>query len=550
MGIPGAPPEAEWHKPRLTAVVDQLLTPVVVLTGDSSVLYANPAAAHAIGQEPSWLIGRRMLEFVHPEDQSRVRGELLRVATGRPSAGLATYRLRNELAHQWHVFESIANNLIDDPDIEGILLSSRDITEQVEHQRQLHEVAYVDSVTGLPNRASLESQLDELMRGETDLAVAFVGIDRFGLINDTLGPSVGDSALRALAGRVRSATPLTTVVGRFAGNLVALLLTGADARQAEGLLWQCVSRSAEPMFIAGHEFRLSVSVGIAHRHAGATSESLLRDAGLAQSGAKMHGGGRVEVASAEMLEALISRVELESDIRRALARSEFTLALQPIVRLTDGVSVQSEALVRWHSEGITRPPCEFVPIAEETGLILPLGDWIFERALQLASRGLGGEIMVNLSARQLASPGFSERIQRGLASHGVPAASVGFEVTETLLMENFDFAVDVIGEIRRLGCRVGLDDFGTGYSSFGYLRRLPVDFVKIDRSLTAGIDVDVRARHIVAAIIDMVSALGQEVVAEGVETEAQAGVLADLGCGFAQGYYFGRPTEIVDTPPG
>ena len=520
----------------------------MVLTADGTILYANPAAAHTIGQEPNWLAGRRILEFVHPEDQIRIQNELLRIGTGRPSGALTRCRVRNELAHEWHVLESVANNLLDHPEIEGILLSSRDITEQVEHKRRLHEAAYVDPVTRLPNRASLGDRLDELTRGDGELAVAFVGIHRFGLIKNTLGPSVGDAVLQALATRIRSMLPVTTAVGRFASNTIALLITGVDARQAERLVWQCVSRSAEPMQIAGHEFRLSVSAGIAYRHDQATGESLLRDAGMAQSRANMHGGGCVEVASAEMLETLIGRVRLEAEMRRGLERSEFVLALQPIVRLADEARVQSEALVRWHAEGITRGPCEFIPVAEETGLILPLGDWILDRALQLASSAVDSEIMVNLSARQLASPGFPERIRRGIELHGVPPTSIGFEITETLLMENFEFAVDVISGIRRLGCRVGLDDFGTGYSSFGYLRRLPIDFVKIDRSLTAGIDSDTRARHIVAAIVDMVTALGQHVVAEGVETMEQAAVLAELSCGFAQGFYFGRPSERVELP--
>ena len=246
-----------------------------------------------------------MLEFVHPEDHTGVRNELLRVATGRPSAGLTRCRVRNELAHEWYVLESIANDLLDHPGIEGILLSSRDVTEQVEHQRQLHEAAHVDPATGLPNRTRLADLLDELTRGGAELAVAFVGIDRFGLIKDTLGPSVGEAVLHSLATRIRSTLPMTTVVGRFASNTIALFFTGADARQAERLAWQCVGHLAEPMYIAGHEFRLSVSAGVAHSHDRATSESLLRDAGLAQSRAKAQGGGRVEVASTEMLEALI-----------------------------------------------------------------------------------------------------------------------------------------------------------------------------------------------------------------------------------------------------
>ena len=548
MGGNEAVAEHAWHQPRFMAVVDRLLTPVMVLTAHGTVLYANPAAAHTIGQEPKWLAGRRVLEFVHPDDQTRVRSELIRVASGRPSAGLTRCRVRNELAHQWRVLESITNNLLDHPEIEGILLSSRDVTQQVEHQRQLREAAYVDPVTQLPNRLSLGDRLDELTRGDVELAVAFVGIDRFGLVKDTLGPSIGDAVLHALATRIRSTLPSTTIVGRFASNTIALLLTGDDTRHAERLVWQCVNRSAEPMTIAGHEFRLSVSAGVAHGHDRASSDSLLRDAGLALSRAKGQGGGRVEVASAEMLDALVSRVELEADIRRGLECSEFALALQPIVRLSDEVPVQFEALVRWHAGGITRGPCEFIPVAEETGLILPLGDWILDRALQLASGESDREIMVNLSARQLAYPGLPDRIRRGLALHDVPPSAIGFEITETLLMQNFDFAVEVIGEIRRLGCRVGLDDFGTGYSSFGYLRRLPIDFVKIDRSLTVGIESDTRARHIVGAIIDMVSALGQDVVAEGVETIEQAEVLAELGCGFAQGFHFGRPDERLALP--
>ncbi|MGD0879966.1 MAG: EAL domain-containing protein [Acidimicrobiales bacterium] len=530
----------------MSAVTDRLLTPVALVAGDSTLLYANAAAARAIGQEPEWLVGRRMLDFVHPDDRPRIRAELLRVAGGRPSAGLSTFRLRNKLAQQWRVFESTATNLLDHPDIEGILLSSRDITEQLDHERQLHDLAYLDPLTGLPNRVNLENELDTAMTGGGDLTVAFVGIDRLMLINDTLGPNVGDSALQAVAARICSSVPPNTVVGRFAGNMLAMLIRGIERREAEGLLWECVSRAAEPMFIAGHEFRLSVSAGVAHRHAAANRESLLRDAGLAHSQAKTEGGGRVAVASKEMFERAVDRLELESRIRYGIAHSEFSLALQPIVRLEDAVPVRSEALVRWNAEGVSRAPCEFIPVAEETGLILPLGNWIIDRAVQLASRSPGGPIMVNLSARQLAVPGLPERIRRTLSRFEVAPDAVGFEVTETLLMQNFEFGVEVISDIRRLGCQVGLDDFGTGYSSLSYLRRLPIDFVKIDQTLTAEIDSDPRARLIVGAVVDMVSALHQDVVAEGVETEAQAVTLGELGCRFAQGYYFGRPVEVTD----
>jgi EAL domain-containing protein (putative c-di-GMP-specific phosphodiesterase class I) len=189
-------------------------------------------------------------------------------------------------------------------------------------------------------------------------------------------------------------------------------------------------------------------------------------------------------------------------------------------------------------------PNEFIRVAEETGLIIPLGDWIIDRAAQLARSAPGGHVMVNLSARQLASPGLPERIARVLATRRLPASSLGFEITETLLIEHFDYTADVLRAIRELGCRVGLDDFGTGYSSLSYLRRLPVDFLKIDGSFIADIDSDPQANAIVGAIITMAEALALEVVAEGVEREAQADALRDLGCGFAQGYLFGRAIEM------
>jgi EAL domain-containing protein (putative c-di-GMP-specific phosphodiesterase class I) len=335
-------------------------------------------------------------------------------------------------------------------------------------------------------------------------------------------------------------------VGRFATDVFVLLLNGATEQEGRALSWRTVERVGEPLFIAGHELRLSLSVGVAQRDSTASAESLLRDAGLALHRAKGAGGGRVESFAIEMRNEAIGRLEMEANIRRAIAQSEFSLALQPIVRLCDAAPVRAEALLRWNRAGVELEPCQFIPVAEETGLIVPLGDWVIDRAAQLASRLADGPVMVNLSARQLSSPGLPERIARVLAARRVPASSIGFEVTETLLIEHFDFAVQVLTSIRSLGCKVGLDDFGTGYSSLGYLRRLPIDCLKIDGSLSVDIDSDHQARAIVGAIITMADALSLEVIAEGVETESQASTLRDLGCAFAQGYHFGRPATFGD----
>jgi EAL domain-containing protein (putative c-di-GMP-specific phosphodiesterase class I) len=300
----------------------------------------------------------------------------------------------------------------------------------------------------------------------------------------------------------------------------------------------------EPLFVAGHELRLSSSAGIASKDESATAESLLRDAGLALHRATAYGGGRVELFETDMRNAAIARLELEANLRRGLARSEFALAIQPVVRLSDSAPVHAEALVRWHLDDRVILPDQFIRVAEETGLIVPLGDWIIDRAAQLARSAPGGHVIVNLSARQLSSPGLAERIARVLAVRRLPASSLGFEITETLLIEHFDYTVEVLRAIRQLGCRVGLDDFGTGYSSLSYLRRLPIDFLKIDGSFIADIDSDPQANAIVGAIITMADALALEVVAEGVEREAQAHSLRELGCGLAQGYLFGKPVEM------
>jgi diguanylate cyclase (GGDEF)-like protein/PAS domain S-box-containing protein len=230
---------------RQIPAADQLLAPVSVVAPDSTLLYVNAAAAHAIGQEPAWLIGRRMLELVHPDDRARIARQLRQVASGTPSGEFTTYRLRADPTRPWQVFESIADNLLDDPSIGGILVSSRDVTDQQAHERELYEAAYRDPLTGLPNRAKIYEQVEALLAEEVPLAVAFVGIDRFTLINDSLGHTTGDAVLQAVSARVRASVPATNVVGRFEGDRLIVLIVGAgDARR---LLWRAVQRVSEPL---------------------------------------------------------------------------------------------------------------------------------------------------------------------------------------------------------------------------------------------------------------------------------------------------------------
>jgi diguanylate cyclase (GGDEF)-like protein/PAS domain S-box-containing protein len=530
--------------PGLRAIVDHLPAPVIVVAVDGRIIYVNQAAADIAGQPASWLSGRRLLDFVHPPDRQMVRRRLRSIASRQGQTRIATYRLRANSAQGWREVEAFATNLLEDQRVKGILIAGRDVTDERAYQRQLHDAAYRDPLTAIPNRRELNALLDKDLKAAAPFAVAFVGLDRFKLVNDSLGHSTGDAVLIAAASRITQSLPQGGSVFRFNGDVFAVTVPGAAAGIARDLIWRVIERISEPLFLAGHELRLSASAGIVLRDESSTTELLLRNAALALHSAKVGGRGRVEKYDPAMSEAAAARLELEANLRRALSRSELSLALQPIVEIASGRAVGAEALVRWNDGTTDVPPATFIPVAEESGLIIPLGDWIIDHAASHASLVPGGCLHVNLSGRQLASPGLRFRIAQAISSHGLSPGELGFELTESVLIEQFDHAVTALHVIRDLGCRVGLDDFGTGYSSLSYLRRLPIDFLKVDRQLIADVHSDSQARAIVGAIVTMAQALGLDVIAEGVEDHAQATVLQDLGCEYAQGFLYGRPAAV------
>jgi diguanylate cyclase (GGDEF)-like protein/PAS domain S-box-containing protein len=530
--------------PTDAVIADRMITPVAVIAVDSTLDYINPAGALALGQDRRWLIGRRMLDLVHPEDRSRLGRELQSVVRGRPSAGSTRYRLRATSARDWRTFESTVDNLLDDPRVEGILVSSRDVTDDLAREVALQDAAYADPLTGLPNRAAMEQVLSNLAADDGQpFAVAFIGLERLEQVRHSLGHTTVDAIVRTVADRCRSSVPASVLVGQFSNDTLAVVVTGAAVPDALEMLWRIVQRIGEPLFAEGHELRLSASAGLVASETTSTADMLFGDAALALHHATAHGGGRVATFDPSLRKAAIARLELEANLRHAFASDDLWIALQPIVSLPTASPVRAEALLRWDWQGTPVSPTDFVKIAEETGLIVPIGDQVIDRAARLAARAPGGQILVNLSPRQLASPRLVERIEHILSARQVAPHAIGFEVTETLLIEHLDYAADVMTRIRQLGCPVGLDDFGTGYSSLSYLRELPMDFIKIDGTLTLGIDTDPEAQSIVGAIITMADALNLDVIAEGVETPTQAATLTDLGCAYAQGYLFGRPTR-------
>lgn len=530
-------------------MADRLVAPISVVGPDGTILYVNVAAARSIGQEPEWLIGRNMLELIHPDDRTRIERQLQSAAESRPSGGFTRYRLRAGINKEWRTFDSVADNLIDDPTVAGILLTSRDVTEQLRSEIKLQNAAYLDALTGLANRAKVNKELAALIRHDEEFAVAIIGIDRFNLVNDSLGNTAGDNVLRSVSSRIAAMVTRQTFLGRLSGDHFVLLLRECSLGDSRQLMGRLLERIGHPTFIAGRELQISASAGVTTRKAGATVEALLSEANLALHHAMLSGGGRVELFEPRLQDKAVDRLDLEGDLRMALERNELSIAFQPIVRLDTCEPVYAEALIRWRRDGKCVPPHEFIPMAEETGLIVPLGDWTLERSAELVAYAPGGKISVNLSARQLASPGLPARIARVLNRQQLHPCSVGFEVTETLLVENFEYAANILRAIRTLGCRVGLDDFGVGFSSLSYLRQLPIDFLKIDRSLITNIDKDPQVAAIVRAIITMADALELDAIAEGVETIEELDLLRNLDCNFGQGFLIGKPIEPEQREP-
>ena len=436
----------------------------------------------------------------------------------------------------------------------GLLV--RYLTGALRH-RSLH-----DPLTGLANRRLYLSALDEALEAAREdkragsVAVLFLDLDGFKYVNDSLGHQVGDGLLEAVAERLQATARPDDLTARFGGDEFALLCREVDHEDDALAIGQRINEAlAEGFQIGEHELRVSASVGVAiSGSAGADSGTLVRDADAAMYAAKARGRARCELFGEALRRRMVERLNLENDLRPALERDQFEVHYQPIVSLESQRVVGVEALIRWrHPERGLVSPAEFIPVAEETGLIVPIGRMVLERAcVQIAAWDASGgplagiSLSVNLSARQLPHPYLLSDIQTALRRARIAPSRLTLELTESTLMDEDAGPAETLAALRRSGVRLALDDFGTGYSSLSYLQRFALDEIKLDRSFTAGIGHGGSEDAITGAVLALADALHVPVVAEGIELEEQAATLRGLGCAFGQGYLFARPALAVD----
>ncbi|OFZ87827.1 MAG: hypothetical protein A2W21_14040 [Betaproteobacteria bacterium RBG_16_66_20] len=437
-------------------------------------------------------------------------------------------------------------------------LSFIDITERRVAEQRIRHLAHHDMVTDLPNRALLaertESAIEHARRDGRPLALMLADLDRFKDVNDSLGHAVGDELLRRSARRLLATLRGADVIGRQGGDeFVVLLPDLADTEDAAHVATKLIEAMRRPFELGTRELLVSCSIGIAlYPQNGEDFATLMRNADTAMYAAKAAGRNCCRFHSADMNRRANERLELEGDLRRALHSSGLSIMLQPQVLLASGALSGMEALARWtHPERGAVSPVQFIPVAEDCGLIVPLGEWVLREACRVRAgwlaAGLGEAPMaVNVSAVQFRDPEFINMVKRALADFALPPALLELEVTESVIMAGFEQVKGTFDELGRMGLRLSIDDFGTGYSSLSYLKRLPVDKLKIDRSFVIELPEDAESRAIAEAVVGLARGLDMQVIAEGVETRAQADFLRDSGCQGAQGYLFAKPLSAAD----
>ena len=543
---------------RFRAIVEHSPDLILVLSADGVIDYASPSVRKVLGSSANVLAGR-LEDFVHPDDLEPAQRFVSSVAAQAGSQQRQVLRMQSADG-RWLYIDSQASNRREDPDIAGILVIGRDVSERIAVEERLSYEALHDALTGLANGVLFRDRLATALSGRggqaESVAVMLIDLDRFKNLNDTYGHEAGDELLKVMGKRLLSATRGSDTVARLGGDEFAVLLTGVRGREhVLPVLKRVETMLGTPVRIGETDVKPSGSIGIALSRQESDVTELLRHADVAMYAAKGNSRGEsVCFFEPEMQAAVQQRAQLETDLRRAIEKGELTLAYQPLVELATGGAYGVEALVRWNHPVMGRiPPDRFIPLAEETGMIISLGRWVLHTACRVVGewqktrkRQQPVLLSVNLSARQLVDEHIVADVADALSASGLEPGTLVLELTESALLEDTTTVMQRLADLRALGVKLAIDDFGTGFSSLAYLRRFPVDILKIDRRFVGDLDLGGSSAALAKAVLGLGNTLSLRTVAEGIETESQLLELRAMGCHYGQGYLFAVPLEPAD----
>jgi len=536
------------------AMLGQASEALLVTDAGGRIVAVNPAFEAISGYAAPDVLGRPFLELAMPRQGAAARRDAwdAALAGGQWAGDLWGCRKNGEIYPESLRITAIAAN---STSARRYVVAFTDISGQKAQEARIDYLAHHDPVTGLPNRLALEAHLQAVLPNPGQrLALLMIDLDNFKTVNDSLGHHAGDQLLAAMASRLEAVLDEGMRLFRLGGDEFVIVVERATSPDdLAPLLSGLMQRVGEVCEIEGHALHISASVGISlFPNDGDDAEALIRNADTAMYFAKANGRNNFQFFVEPMNHEANKRLNLESELWQALAENQLLLHYQPQVDLLSGKVVGVEALVRWQhpTRGLVGPD-EFIPIAEACGLILPLGHWVLLTACRQAKTWLDagidmGEIAVNISAQQFRQPDFAHSVQGVLSETGLPAGRLELEITESTIMHSADSSIDTLVRLKAMGVRLAIDDFGTGYSSLAYLRRFPIDRLKIDRSFVADVESDTDAASLVTSIVSLGRSLGLNLVAEGVETSAQADFLRALDCQRVQGFHFFRPVSAEE----
>jgi diguanylate cyclase (GGDEF)-like protein/PAS domain S-box-containing protein len=535
----------ERSERRFRSLVEHSTELVAVVDEKQRIKFVTPAFQRALGYEADELLGSCLLEHVHRDDRERSEGE-----------GAHRWRFRHSDG-SWIETEMDSKDLRDDPAVRGYVVTVRDIAHQRALEDKIHHQAFHDSLTGLANRALFEDRLKhalERLRRDPNqgVAVVFIDLDDFKTVNDSLGHAAGDELLRAFARCLGECTRNADTVARFGGDEFAVLVEGHYAVDAAAVIADRVHVALEkPIRLEQDDVYVHTSIGIAGAAVESSADEIVRNADLAMYSAKADGKGQSAYFEPSMHSAARRRLQLTGDLRRALAEGQLTVNYQPLIRLTDGKMLGVEALLRWNHPTIGLvAPADFIPLAEESGLIMSIGSFVLNEACrqlklwQTEHPDAPQYTSVNLSVRQFQREGHVvDEVRGALERNGLRGPHLMLEITESVLMEDRAPIVRDLEALRKLGVRIAIDDFGTGYSALSYLREFPIDTVKMDRSFVNNLGDGSADSALVRSVVELGEALDMQIIAEGIEVQGQLDSVSDLRCDIGQGYFFAPPLD-------